>query len=93
MTDIVENMREFGDMFPITNVHEFIDLSLYLTQRAAEIERLRAENERLMEQADALRSLVALNDNYSPFGGEMYQDRIDRAWERARAALKGDSDE
>jgi hypothetical protein len=36
---------------------------------------------------DALRTLVALNENYSPFGGEIYQDRVNRAWENARAAL------
>lgn len=44
---------------------------------AAEVVRLR----------DALEALLALNDNYSPFGGEIYQDRIDRTWRNARQAL------
>ena len=35
----------------------------------------------------ALQGLLALNDNYAPFGGEFYQDRIDRAWDIARAAI------
>jgi len=44
----------------------------------AEIERLRA----------ALSALMDLNDNHSPFGGEMYHDRIDRTWNNARKALE-----
>ncbi len=36
---------------------------------------------------EALEGLVALNNDHSPFGGEFYQDRLDRAWDRARAAL------
>lgn len=44
---------------------------------AAEVVRLRG----------VLSALLDLNDNYSPFGGEMYQDRIDRTWETARQAL------
>jgi hypothetical protein len=35
----------------------------------------------------ALQALSALNDNYAPFGGEIYQDRIERAWDNARAAI------
>ena len=34
-----------------------------------------------------LERLLHLDDSYGPFGGEIYQDRIDRAWEKARAAL------
>jgi len=33
----------------------------------------------------ALTVLVNLNENHSPFGGEIYQDRVDRAWDTARA--------
>ena len=36
----------------------------------------------------ALKSLIDLNNDHSPFGGEMYQDRIERAWYAAREALK-----
>ena len=36
---------------------------------------------------EALRKLMALNDNRGTFGGELYQDRVDRAWDEARAAL------
>ena len=35
----------------------------------------------------ALETLSALNDDSGPFGGEIYQDRVDRAWSAARAAL------
>lgn len=35
----------------------------------------------------ALNTLVELNDNYGHFGGEIYQDKIDRAWAKARAAI------
>ena len=49
-----------------------------ITDQQAEIERLRA----------ALVALLDLNDNHGPFGGEMYQDRIDRTWNNARKALE-----
>ena len=39
------------------------------------------------ELLEALEALSALNDNHGPFGGEIYQDRIDRAWDAARAAI------
>lgn len=55
------------------------DLHRIATEQAAEIERLRG----------ALGALVAMGDNHTPFGGEIYQDRIARAWDDARAALKG----
>ena len=50
-----------------------------MVKHAAEKERLR----------DALSMLISMSDNHSPFGGEIYQDRVDRAWDNARAALKG----
>lgn len=36
---------------------------------------------------EAVRSLVFLNDNHSPFGGEIARDKIDRAWDKARDAV------
>ena len=54
------------------------DLHRIATEQAVEIARLR----------EALSALMDLNDNHSPFGGEMYHDRIDRTWDNARAALK-----
>lgn len=35
---------------------------------------------------EALEVLVNLNDEYAPFGGEILQDRIEKAWSQARAA-------
>jgi len=55
------------------------DLHRIATELAAENKRLR----------DALSMLISMSDNHSPFGGEIYQDRVDRAWDNARAALKG----
>jgi hypothetical protein len=43
---------------------------------------------RMAELEAALTALVELNDNHSPFGGEMYQDRIERTWDAACEALK-----
>nr|WP_312968065.1 DUF3850 domain-containing protein [Brucella intermedia] len=51
-----------------------------------ELVKLRAKCE-VVEQA--LETLLKLNDDSGPFGGEMYQDRVDRAWDVARAALGG----
>jgi hypothetical protein len=51
---------------------------------ALRIEALTAERAKAVE---ALRELVQLNDDYSPFGGEMFQDRINRTWDRARAII------
>jgi len=39
------------------------------------------------ELLGALKSLLALDDNTSPFGGEIQQDRIERTIDRARAAI------
>lgn len=53
-------------------------------------EQLRRVAEGMAAWADmlaTLRKLVALNDNAGPFGGEMLQDRIDRAWDEARAII------
>ena len=35
----------------------------------------------------ALTALVDINDNDGPFGGELRQDRIDRAWDFARSEI------
>lgn len=35
----------------------------------------------------AVQKLMALNNEHAPFGGEFYQDRLDCAWDAARAAL------
>lgn len=39
------------------------------------------------ELAEALGNLIELSDDHSPFGGEIYQDRVSRVWENAHAAL------
>lgn len=40
------------------------------------------------ELVEALKEINNLNENHSPFGGEMYRDRIDMAWELVRETLK-----
>jgi hypothetical protein len=59
-------------------------LAMTRNEAAAAIEALTAERAKAVE---ALRELVQLNDDYSPFGGEMFQDRVNRTWDRARATL------
>ena len=70
--ELVKRLRNFDD--GATPTHE----------AAAAIEALTAERAKAVE---ALRELVQLNDDYSPFGGEMFQDRVNRTWDRARATL------
>jgi hypothetical protein len=43
---------------------------------------------RIAELRAALTALMEINDNHSPFGGEIYWDRVERTWDAARAALK-----
>jgi len=51
---------------------------------------LTAATRRIAALTEALQSLMDLNDNYAPFGGELYRDRVDRTWDKARAALTTD---
>ena len=48
----------------------------------ARVEQLEAENK---ETFRALKLLVNLNDDYSPFMGEIGRDRVERTWEHAKA--------
>jgi len=52
-----------------------------LSDRIAELEA------KLTKAALSLGALLDLNDNGGPFGGEIYQDRVERAWDTARNAL------
>ncbi len=54
---------------------------------AAHIVRCVNSHDALVEALEALEVLVALNEDSGPFGGELYHDRVDRAWDRARAAI------
>jgi hypothetical protein len=67
---------------------------------ADRIEQLVAINEqlnaKLAKAVEALDRLVALNDDYSPFAGEFFHDRVERTWQTARAVIKeitGDTDD
>lgn len=46
-----------------------------------------AAQARIAELEERLGTLLKLNDEHAPFGGEMYRDRVDRAWSAARATL------
>jgi hypothetical protein len=50
-----------------------------------------AANARLIAAAPdmlaALQTIKQLNDDAAPFGGEIYRDRVDRAWDAVRAAI------
>jgi hypothetical protein len=46
-----------------------------------------AENKKLHDALSNL-ILVLLSDDHPPFGGEIYQDKVDRFWNSARAAIE-----
>ena len=48
---------------------------------------------RVAELEGALQRLLSMNDDRGLFGGEINLGRIDRAWDKARAALEGKKDE
>jgi hypothetical protein len=77
MSDIVYRLRESGSRSEV-ELHEDRD------EAADRIEELQAQRDELLEALDAL---MDINDNGGPFGGEMYHDRVDRAWDSARAAI------
>lgn len=59
--------------------------------RADRIEELEAQ---LAKAVEALEGIIRLDEDYSPFGGEFLQDRVERTWTNARttlAELKGGS--
>jgi hypothetical protein len=59
-------------------------------------DRIEQLNEKLAKAVEALDRLVALNDDYSPFAGEFFHDRVERTWRDARttlAELKGQNDD
>jgi hypothetical protein len=52
------------------------------------------EKDKLAKAVENLGRLVALNDDYSPFAGEFFHDRVERTWQTARttlAEIKGES--
>ena len=48
---------------------------------------------RVAELEGVLQRLLSMNDDHGLFGGEINLGRIDRAWDKARAALEGKKDE
>ena len=58
-----------------------------LRSLAAERDALQA---RVTELEGALQRLLSMNDDRGLFGGEINLGRIDRAWDKARAALEGE---
>jgi hypothetical protein len=59
-----------------------------LTPRVPTVSNYDKQQARIEKLEEALTALMELNDNHSPFGGEMYWDRVERIWDAARAALK-----
>lgn len=94
--DLVKRLRAGPSMFAQEEAADRIEqLAERLAERDAykhdietEIMPQVAHLEALLAKAEAaLAALMHLNDNGGPFGGEIYQDRVDRAWDRARATL------
>jgi hypothetical protein len=63
-------------------------LSLRIAPVQTEYVRADISQARIAELRAALTALMEINDNHSPFGGEIYWDRVERTWDAARAALK-----
>ena len=96
--EIVERLRKWDRCWPgNVNIERMVDdaadhitkLTAQLTGAIADGYDLAKEEyrERIAELEAALTSLVELNKSYASFGGELYQDRIDRAWDIAARAL------
>lgn len=89
LAELVEVKRERDDLKLTADVErqkvEFRDKRFATLEARAEAAE--AKVKRLEEALTALKNLVALSEGYSPFVGEIYQDRIDRAWDAARAAI------
>jgi len=51
-------------------------------------DRWHEQKERADAALTALKRLVDLNDNGGPFGGEIYRDRVENAWFKAREAIR-----
>lgn len=83
--DLVTRLRN------ISRKQDGFDAVFTADEAADRIEQLAATCEelesKLVKAVDALGRLVALNDDYSPFGGELLKDRVDRTWETARTTL------
>jgi 23S rRNA pseudoU1915 N3-methylase RlmH len=66
-------------------------------QDAQEAEAYAAELEAKLEKAvEALEMFIRLDEDYSPFGGELMEDRVKRTWDNASttlAELKGETDD
>ena len=59
-----------------------------------EAERIEELEAKLAKAVEALEGIIRLDEDYSPFGGEFLQDRVERTWTNARttlAELKGES--
>jgi len=81
-----------GSVYPVRERYIGEIVSIQSCDHIDGISRDEAEaNARLISSApemlESLESLISLNDGHSPFGGELYQDRVNRTWERARAAI------
>ena len=92
--DRAAELRAIADGRLMLNVRNGVTVSRSMLAKIAdelEAERaVHAETKRERDEArKALAELVELNNSYSPFGGELYQDRIDRAWEAARRVREG----
>ena len=62
------------------------EMEAYQSQLAAEA--------KLAKAVEVLEGIIRLDEDYSPFGGELMQDRVERTWTNARttlAELKGGS--
>jgi len=90
-TQLAERDAEVARMTAL-NVELCENYNSQLVKLAHQDVELTAATRRIAALTEALQSLMDLNDNYAPFGGELYRDRVDRTWDKARAALTTDKE-
>ncbi len=72
-----------GDICPASNVLNGAIVSTSEDTRDADVHLIAAAP----DLYEALQAMIDLQENATPFGGEIYRDRVDRVFDQCRAAL------
>ena len=82
--DLVKRLNQIA----LPECHQAADRIEQLAAINEELEAKLSEQEALLAKAvEALEGFIRLDEDYSPFGGELLQDRVERTWYNARTTL------